>query len=428
MKEIEKRLVAHAAISGAYPFRLFRLSSSAETSDSITAASHGGHALLWLNTGEHWPASADLFPFTDWRVFERKYSQHAMQMAMNVRHYGQLVGSELHALGVAVLQCSPYMPDGSLRFSDDAEVNADMLAAFWSGLRIQGVAMAVELAGDEAADWEQAIPTLTSGAYFVLAPAHLATPATLTELLGEQRFSGVACAVASHADDVPRFLADGWHLVLPPADASFAAADMPDIDADEDALKRIDKRVHLLKAVEDRGKGFVHIDRDSEYRIQRRVLGHKFDVADPYVDAVQQVRTGTLVAFNYVLRDEAGEVLDTSSKDGMQVIIGKGSIVRGLEHALLGHVDGDHFTAVVAAEDAYGAYDPELEVEVGKGDLLLPPGRKLAEGLTLTVMRGPGDAMQARVVAIGDDKVKLNGNHPLAGKPLHFEIKITKVV
>lgn len=128
-----------------------------------------------------------------------------------------------------------------------------------------------------------------------------------------------------------------------------------------------------------------------------------------------------VVSFNYVLRDESGEVLDSSGKDNpISYLEGSGMIIDGLELALRALSKGDRQKISLSPEQAYGAYDKSQIQTVDRS--ALP-----AEELEVGAMFQAGDDQHApvvRVVAIEDDKVKLDANHPLAGRHLHFEVEV----
>jgi FKBP-type peptidyl-prolyl cis-trans isomerase SlyD len=134
--------------------------------------------------------------------------------------------------------------------------------------------------------------------------------------------------------------------------------------------------------------------------------------------------TPRVIGFHYTLRNPAGEILDSSSgSEPLLFLEGSGQIIPGLEEQLLLLSVGDKRTVQVPAPRAYGAHEPELVMTVPKDRL------PKAEGLTIGDQfssRGPnGEPGGVFVVtAVADDTVTLDGNHPLAGMDLTFEIEI----
>jgi FKBP-type peptidyl-prolyl cis-trans isomerase SlyD len=137
------------------------------------------------------------------------------------------------------------------------------------------------------------------------------------------------------------------------------------------------------------------------------------------------VEAGADVTFDYTLADEKGTVLDTSKgKEPMHYIHGQGQIIPGLEKQLAGMAVGDEKKVTVKPEDGYGPVDPRAFQEVPKDKI---PPDALKVGAVLTA-RGPrGERIPVRVHEIKENTVVMDFNHPLAGKTLSFDIKITGI-
>jgi FKBP-type peptidyl-prolyl cis-trans isomerase SlyD len=137
------------------------------------------------------------------------------------------------------------------------------------------------------------------------------------------------------------------------------------------------------------------------------------------------IQMGSLVAFDYTLTDESGNVIDTSKgKQPMRYVHGKGEIIPGLEKEMAGMSVGGEKKVTVKPEEGYGPVDPRAFQEVPK-DKLPPDALKVGAMLTAT---GPqGQAIPVRVHEIKESTVIMDFNHPLAGKTLLFDIKITEI-
>ncbi|RME69409.1 MAG: peptidylprolyl isomerase [Verrucomicrobia bacterium] len=130
-----------------------------------------------------------------------------------------------------------------------------------------------------------------------------------------------------------------------------------------------------------------------------------------------------VVSFHYVLRDEAGEVVDASSKENpITFLEGSGMIIDGLEKALHDMAVGEQRKVSLEPEDAYGAYDERQVQEVDRS--VLPVDEVKV-----------GDMFQAgqdrhspivRVIEVTEEKVKLDANHPMAGKRLFFDVEVVE--
>ena len=133
----------------------------------------------------------------------------------------------------------------------------------------------------------------------------------------------------------------------------------------------------------------------------------------------------SVVTIHYTLKDDEGTVIDSSAAgEPLAYLHGHGNIVPGLERELTGHDTGDKVSVRVPPAEGYGEYDKSLVQSVPRRALRgitdVQPGMHLhaqtEEGTrTVTVTR------------VQSDMVTLDGNHPLAGKHLNFDIQIEDV-
>jgi FKBP-type peptidyl-prolyl cis-trans isomerase SlyD len=137
-----------------------------------------------------------------------------------------------------------------------------------------------------------------------------------------------------------------------------------------------------------------------------------------------QVAAQHVVSIEYTLSDDEGQTLDTSvGREPLAYLHGAGNIVVGLEKALEGKEVGAEVQVSVPPEEGYGHYDAGFvrNVPVRK----LPNGRAQAgQRLRLDTNAGP---RIFTIVSVKGDYAKLDGNHPLAGKTLHFKVKVVEV-
>lgn len=150
---------------------------------------------------------------------------------------------------------------------------------------------------------------------------------------------------------------------------------------------------------------------------------HHHDVERPPIEGRADIRDGRVVTMEFEMRDSAGNLIEASGEQGpMRYLQGSGAI-SGLEKALAGHEAGDEISVDVAPADAFGLRDEERVIEVGRNQL--PPDVGVGE---VVMARHPsGEQIHLTVMEMNDDVVRLDGNHPLAGKALHFEVKVLKV-
>jgi FKBP-type peptidyl-prolyl cis-trans isomerase SlyD len=137
-----------------------------------------------------------------------------------------------------------------------------------------------------------------------------------------------------------------------------------------------------------------------------------------------QIANQRVVTIDYTLTDERGEVLDTSKgQEPLTYIHGSGNIIPGLETALLGKAAGDSLKVTVPAADGYGERDEELVQDVPRDRF---PGSDIEVGMRFHAQGSDGSQV-VTVVAVDDRKVTVDGNHPLAGMNLAFDVKVLEV-
>ena len=138
-----------------------------------------------------------------------------------------------------------------------------------------------------------------------------------------------------------------------------------------------------------------------------------------------QIAKDSVVSIHYTLRDETGEVLDTSNgRDPLEYLQGAGQIIPGLESELEGKKAGDEFSVTIEPEHGYGSRDESLVHDVPKTEFETPD--EIEVGMQFRVGAEGGTLIMV-VAGVGDDVVTLDGNHPLAGETLAFDVSVTGV-
>lgn len=136
---------------------------------------------------------------------------------------------------------------------------------------------------------------------------------------------------------------------------------------------------------------------------------------------------GDQVRVNYVGRFPDGSIFDSSEgHEPLEFTVGAGEVISGFDQAVIGQSPGETRTVVVPPENGYGEHLPEMVAEVERK--LIPDQEKLLLGSMLEVNLENGQSLEVQVVEISDTLVVLDGNHPLAGKELHFEIEMLEIV
>lgn len=141
-----------------------------------------------------------------------------------------------------------------------------------------------------------------------------------------------------------------------------------------------------------------------------------------------QIVRHAFVVLEYSLRDDDGQLIDSSEQDGpIEYVHGTDSLLPGLERALEGKAQGDTLTVRLPADQAYGEPDDDLIERVARAEL--PDDIELEVGLQLETAGDDDDdeGDVVTVIAIEGDEVVLDANHPLAGIALNFEVTVALV-
>jgi len=132
-----------------------------------------------------------------------------------------------------------------------------------------------------------------------------------------------------------------------------------------------------------------------------------------------------VVSIHYTLTNKAGEKLDSSiGAEPLSYLHGKGNIIPGLEKALNDSSVGDKLTVTIEPEDAYGERNNEQIQVVDKE--MFQGVDNLEVGMQFQADSSTGPAV-VTITAIEDDKITIDGNHPLAGEQLTFEVEVTEI-
>lgn len=138
-----------------------------------------------------------------------------------------------------------------------------------------------------------------------------------------------------------------------------------------------------------------------------------------------QIADRTVVGLHYVLTDPHGLELDASDPNApLQYLHGAGNIIPGLEKALTGLSVGDEKVVNVTPEEAYGVREEALVLPVPRAQFA--PDMEIVLGMQVQANTEQG-VMVFTVVETNQLTVTLDGNHPLAGVPLTFDVKVASI-
>ena len=130
-----------------------------------------------------------------------------------------------------------------------------------------------------------------------------------------------------------------------------------------------------------------------------------------------------VISFHYTLKDKSGQVLDSSQgAEPMMFMEGSQQIIPGLERELLVLNVGDKKNVQVLAHEAYGEYDQALVMEIPRGQF--PAGEKIEPGMQFGTHSEEGVPLVFTVKTVNETVVTVDGNHPLAGVDLFFDVEV----
>lgn len=136
------------------------------------------------------------------------------------------------------------------------------------------------------------------------------------------------------------------------------------------------------------------------------------------------IQNDQVVSFNYTLTDAEGTVIDKSEGQPLVYLHGAGNIIPGLENALTGKNVGDKLTVHVPAAEGYGEYSAEMVQEVPRN--MFQGVDNIEAGMQFQAQTD--DGMQVVTVKeVTEESIFVDGNHPLAGQDLNFDVEIVEI-
>ena len=137
----------------------------------------------------------------------------------------------------------------------------------------------------------------------------------------------------------------------------------------------------------------------------------------------EPVKEGDTISVHYSGKLENGEVFDSSEEsDPLKFTVGAGQLIPGFDNAVVGMLKGEKKTVTVIPEEGYGVQVAENMIDMPRENV--PEGMELQIGMTVQLTDESGNPIPAIIAELADDSIKLDLNHPLAGKTLVFEIEI----
>jgi FKBP-type peptidyl-prolyl cis-trans isomerase 2 len=138
-----------------------------------------------------------------------------------------------------------------------------------------------------------------------------------------------------------------------------------------------------------------------------------------------KITSNSTVTVNYTGKLEDGSIFDSSLNEGrdpLTTTLGQGQLIKGFEDGLIDMEVGDKKTVEIESDMAYGQHNEAMIQEVPKEQV--PEGVMVGNMLQANTQMGP---INFRVMEVNEESVKLDGNHPLAGKKLIFDLEVLEV-
>jgi len=141
---------------------------------------------------------------------------------------------------------------------------------------------------------------------------------------------------------------------------------------------------------------------------------------------MQHAKTGDTVFIDYVVRKSDGEVIADTKEQGPQSIkLGDGAIFPQIEEKLTSMDLGETQVVELACDQAFGPRSEEMVIDIPRENL--PPEMEPEQGMALQAEQQDGQRVTLYVVAVSEDVVKADGNHPLAGEDLDFDVTLREI-
>lgn len=135
------------------------------------------------------------------------------------------------------------------------------------------------------------------------------------------------------------------------------------------------------------------------------------------------VEKGDTIAVHYTGRFPGGEVFDSSEgREPLKFKVGAGQMIPGFDAAVVGMAKDEKKTVTIGPDQAYGQRNEEYLFDFPRANV--PEGMEVKEGMQVYLQDSSGNPVPATVVSVGQDTLRMDCNHPLAGKTLEFDIRI----
>lgn len=138
-------------------------------------------------------------------------------------------------------------------------------------------------------------------------------------------------------------------------------------------------------------------------------------------------QNGSTVKVHYTgtLKADGSQFDSSEGRDPLEFKMGEGMVIAGFEKAVVGKAAGDTLTVEIPPAEGYGEPNEQLVFQVRKEQI--PPNVELETGIMLEIRTEDDQPAYVRVTEFDEELVTLDGNHPLAGQTLVFDIEVVEV-
>ena len=138
------------------------------------------------------------------------------------------------------------------------------------------------------------------------------------------------------------------------------------------------------------------------------------------------IKNGDTVSVHYTGTLTSGEVFDSSlERKPLKFTLGKGQLIPGFERAIMGLSVGEKIKANIPSKEAYGEHNSEMVLRVPNNQL--PSELDAQVGMQLQLNQPDGQVIPVQITQVKVEMVTIDGNHPLAGEDLNFDIEIIEI-
>ncbi len=136
------------------------------------------------------------------------------------------------------------------------------------------------------------------------------------------------------------------------------------------------------------------------------------------------ITSGKVITINYILKDDDGKLIDKSDDSSFAYLHGHSNIIPGLEQALENRSQGDSFNLVLEPKDAYGEYNPAITQVIPRAAF---GEAEIEVGMQFHAESDAGQPVLITISEINGDDITIDGNPPLAGVTLHYEVEVMDI-